>query len=72
MSEHEKNMLDNNTYNLMEQLTIENKSLWRIKNNYKSDAHAQNCQPCKDFWDQLEKEKENQIKRLSELLKSNL
>ena len=26
-----KPMLDNNTYDLMEQLLIENKSLWRIK-----------------------------------------
>ena len=27
-----KGMLDNDTYNLMEQLEIENRSLWRIKN----------------------------------------
>ena len=33
-----KGMFDNDTYNLMEQLEIENRSLWRIKNSYKNDA----------------------------------
>ena len=35
-------MLDNDTYNLMEQLEIENRSLWRIKNSYKKDASTDN------------------------------
>ena len=72
MSKENKGMLDNNTYNLMEQLTTENKSLWRIKNNYKNDASSSNCGECKKFWEELEKDKEEHIKRLNELLKKQI
>jgi len=34
----EKGMLNNDTYNLMEQLEVESRSLWRIKNSYKNDS----------------------------------
>lgn len=65
-----KGMLDNNTYNLLEQLNIENKSLWRIKNNYKSDAAADN--ESKQFWNFLEKDKEEIVNLLTERLKERL
>jgi hypothetical protein len=51
-----KGMLDNNTYNLMEQLEIENRSLWRIKNYYKNDASMNN--ESKQLWNFIEKDKE--------------
>jgi hypothetical protein len=64
-----KGGLDNNTYDLIEQLNIENKSLWRIKNNYKTDAQSANCQDCKEFWDKIEKQKQQNIKDLTNLLR---
>ncbi len=63
-------MLDNNTYNLLLQLTEENKCLWRIKNNYLADSTP--CDECKEFWQKLEKEKEGCIKKLTELVKKQL
>jgi acetyl-CoA carboxylase beta subunit len=62
----ETSMLDNNTYNLLEQLNIENKSLWRIKNNYKTDAESDN--ESKQFWNFVEKDKEEIVKLLTERL----
>ncbi len=70
VSTTEKGMLDNNVYNLMEQLTIENKSLWRIKNNYKNDAATDN--EAKEFWNFLEKDKEEVVKLLTERLRERL
>ena len=66
----EKGMLDNNTYNLMEQLITENKSLWRIKNNYKNDAAMDN--ESKGLWNLIEKGKEEVVKLLKEKLKERL
>jgi len=63
-------MFDNNTYNLMAQLTEENQSLWRIKNNYISDASG--CDECQEFWKKLVEDKEEHIRDLSELLKKHL
>jgi hypothetical protein len=48
------------------QLTQEHKTLWRIKNAYKSDAAG--CPECHDFWEKLEKEGEQRIAHLEELL----
>jgi hypothetical protein len=59
-------MLDNNAYNLMEQITEESKSLWRIKNSYKKDSSG--CKECSDFWDRLMKDKEQHIKDLERLI----
>jgi len=66
----EKSMLDNNTYNLMEQLTIENRSLWRIKNNYKNDAATDN--ESEQLWSRIEKDKEELVKLLTEKLRERL
>lgn len=58
--------LSNNAYNLMSQLIEENQSLWRIKNNYKKDTEED--AEAKEFWEYLEKDKQDHIKRLTELI----
>lgn len=63
-------MLENHHYNLMKQLVQENKSLWRIKNNYKKDAGG--CDTCLAFWDKMEKDKEEHVAELTELIKKHL
>lgn len=63
-------MLDNNVYNLIEQLTIENKSLWRIKNNYKTDAVQD--KEATDLWDLIEKDKEELVGLLTEKLRERI
>ncbi len=63
-------MMDNNTYNLMLQLTQENKSLWRIKNEYIKDAAG--CGECAEYWKKLQKEKEAHIAELVILVKKHL
>jgi len=63
-------MLDNHIYNLMNQLVVEHKSLWRIKKMYKEDA--QGCDDCIAFWEKMEQDKENHINELSELIKNHL
>ena len=66
----EKGILDNNNYNLIEQLTVESKSLWRIKNNYKNDAAADN--ESKELWNFIEKDNEEVVKLLTEKIKERL
>lgn len=63
-------MLNNHVYNLMEQLVEEHQSLWRIKKMYKDDAGS--CDECRDFWDKMEKDKENHIKEIIPMIKSHL
>ncbi len=59
-------MLDNNTYNLMAQITEESQSLWRIRNSYMNDAGP--CKECMDFWEKLANDKEQHIKDLESLI----
>jgi hypothetical protein len=66
----QSSMLENNTYNLLEQLNVENKSLWRIKNNYKEDAEEDN--ESKQLWSFIEKDKEELVKLLTERLRERL
>jgi hypothetical protein len=54
----------------MEQIVDESKSLWRIKNTYKKDASG--CSGCITFWESLEKDKENHVKELQDLIKNHL
>ena len=63
-------MLNNHTYNILLQLTEENKSLWRIKDEYEKDSD--DCADCKAFWKKLEKEKEDHIRELTTLAKKHL
>jgi hypothetical protein len=63
-------MFDNNTYNLLSQIVEEHQSLWRIKEYYKKDASG--CSECLEFWNFLEKDKEEHIQKLEELLKKQI
>lgn len=65
-----KTVLDNDVYNLMEQMVVESKSLWQIKHHYKEDAS--DCDECRRLWKKLEKDKEQHIEDLEELLRSHL
>jgi len=62
-------MLENHLYNLVEQLAHENKSLWRIKNNYQKDAG--DCHDCAAFWKDLEQDKEKHVRDLMALIKKH-
>jgi hypothetical protein len=66
----EEPMLDNETYDLMEQLLVENKSLWRIRNNYKNDASMDN--ETKQIWSLIEKDKQRTVEMLLEKVKARL
>ena len=59
--------MDNSTFNLHNQLTQEQKSLWRIKEFYLKDAQESEH---KIFWEQLADQKEQTIARLQELIGS--
>jgi hypothetical protein len=63
-------MLNNHVYNLLLQATQEHKSLWRIKDNYKKDAH--DCAECTAFWEKMEKDKEGHVSELEEMIKRHL
>ena len=63
-------MHDNHLYNLMSQIVEEHRSLWRIKESYKSDAG--DCAECKAFWEKLEKDKEDHIEELTKLIKGHI
>jgi hypothetical protein len=62
-------MENNNMYNLMNQMTQESKSLWRIKKLYAKDAKTK---ASKDFWSRLTKDKEAHLKELRALIKAEL
>ncbi len=61
---------DNNTFNLLRQMVQEHKLLWQIKNNYKSDAAS--SQEAHEFWEKIEKETEQRIARLEQILKKQM
>lgn len=63
-------MLDNHLYNLMAQMVQENKSLWRIKNQYLRDAD--NCEDCKKLWEKMAADKQQHIDELKRLIKDHL
>jgi DNA-binding TFAR19-related protein (PDSD5 family) len=54
----------------MEQLEIENRSLWRIKNSYKNDASTDN--ESKQLWSFIEKDKEEVVRLLTEKARERL
>jgi hypothetical protein len=63
-------MLSDSAYDLMEQLTKETQSLWRIRNYYKKDATDD--KEAMEFWNYLEKDKTDHIKRLTELVEKRI
>jgi hydrogenase maturation factor HypF (carbamoyltransferase family) len=62
-------MENNNVYNLMNQMTQESKSLWRIKNIYHTEAESEEL---KAFWMKQAEQKEQAITELKELIKNAL
>jgi hypothetical protein len=61
---------NNNLYNLMMQLTQEQKSLWRIKNDYLKDSAKD--KELKAFWTEVATEKEILIEDLKAVIKIEL
>ncbi len=57
---------ENNFYNIVNQLTQESKSLWRMQNEYIKDAGRD--AELKKFWTYYAKEKEQHIKELKALV----
>jgi len=62
-------MENNNSYNLLNQLTQESKSLWRIKNVYMAEAETDEL---KEFWNTLALQKEQTIAELKKFIKESL
>lgn len=62
-------MLDNHLYNLYLQLTQENKSLWRIKEEYTKDAG--DCEMCQEFWKKMEEDKEKHVNEILALIEKH-
>lgn len=63
-------MLHNHLYDLMAQMVEENKSLWRIKNQYLTDVA--DCPDCLTFFQKLAQQKEAVVAELSSLIKAEL
>lgn len=61
--------MDNHIYNLMTQMTTEQRSLWRIKKHYLDESSSEEERV---FWKNLINDKENHIKELKELIKPTL
>jgi hypothetical protein len=62
-------MENNNVYNLMNQMTQESKSLWRIKNVYHTEAESDEL---KAFWATLAAQKEATIAELKNFIKASI
>jgi len=62
--------MDNNIYNLMLQITQDQKSIWRMKKYYINDAGS--CQECKDFWSRFITQKEENVRIMQDLVKKHL
>ena len=54
----------------MMQITEEHKSLWRIKDEYLKDSEGNDSST--DFWKRMAEDKENHIKELTSLIKTEL
>ena len=63
-------MLNNNLYNLNNQLIEESRSLWRIKDTYIRDAEQ--CGECSQFWQKMVKDKEEHITDLKKLIAEHI
>jgi hypothetical protein len=51
-------------------MLTESKSLWRIKNEYRRDAEE--CSSCAAFWVELERQKEENIRKLEAMIRDHL
>jgi len=62
-------MTNNNLHNLMTQLVQEQKSLWRIENNYIEEAGSAEERA---FWEEMKEDKKAHIEEIKELIKNIL
>ena len=60
----------NTLYNLMLQYTVESRSLWRIKNQYPTDASTDT--EAKTFWEKMITEKEAHLVEIKNLIKERI
>jgi len=63
-------MLSNHIYNLVAQLAEEHKSLWRIKNEYLTDAEG--CSDCTAWWQKMADDKEAHVADLLQMIKAHI
>ncbi|GBD34663.1 hypothetical protein HRbin35_00399 [bacterium HR35] len=61
--------MDNHLYNLFSQIVQNRRSIYRIRKFYLKDATR--CQRCKDLWQKILKNKEEETKLLIEVLKAH-
>ena len=61
--------MKNDLFNLINQLTQESKSLWRIKDQYQNDAVTDEQ---RDFWSKMQKDKEIIVAELQERIKKEI
>lgn len=65
-------MLENDFYNLLEQLTVESRSLWRIENCYLEDAKKSGNPESLEFWQALAQDKEQHVADLKKIVKDRI
>jgi hypothetical protein len=65
-------MLDDHKFNVLNQLSQESKSLWRIQNEYLPDAKEADETECVQFWERMAQDKQQHIEELSELLQKTM
>ena len=61
--------MNNHDFNIINQLTQEQKSLWRIENHYIPEAKNKDEEK---FWKKLKKQKQKNVAELSEMVKKSL
>jgi len=65
-------MLDDHTFDILNQLSQESKSLWRIQNEYLPNAKEAGHDECIAFWERMIEDKQAHIQHLSDLLADKL
>lgn len=65
-------MINDHLYDLMEQLVKESQSLSRIKEFYKNDADERQCDECREFWEKMERDKEEYVNQLKGLIQRHI
>jgi len=62
-------MHNNHIYNLFSMLTQEHRGIWRIKKYFLKDSG--NCKKCRELWKKIEKDKQEHIKMILDVLKDH-
>jgi hypothetical protein len=61
--------MENHLYNLFSQLVQDRRSIYRIKKFYLKDAGK--CKKCRELWQKILKNKEEETKMILEVLKEH-